>query len=96
MQELFHRFDSQRKGKLAGYQFRKVIEGLGVKLEDWEFAVMLKRFDGHGFKFMKEQVGHAMKSEAAAATAAAAGGKSASSGGSSPKKQSRPMEPTAS
>lgn len=48
MQELFHRFDSQRKGTLAGFQFRKVVEGLGVKLEDWEFAVMLKRFDGDG------------------------------------------------
>ena len=83
MQELFHRFDSQRKGKLQGYQFHKVMEGLGVKLEDWEFAVMLKRFDSDGdgfvdytefFRFMEEQVGHKLGNEGAAAGGGSGGG----------------------
>ena len=72
MRELFHRYDSQRKGKLQPYQFRKVLEGMGVALADWEFQTLLTRFDkdDDGFvdyvefvAFMEEQVGHALGKE---------------------------------
>ena len=67
MKHLFHRFDSQRKGRLRAYQFRKVLEGIHVRMEDWEFKALFERFDkdGDGFvdyiefsRFMEEMIGH--------------------------------------
>ena len=96
MKELFHRFDSQRKGKLKEYQFKKVMEGLGIDLADWEFKAMLKRFDSDSdgyvdykefVRFMEEQVGHKLNERASGG-----GGANSERGrGQSARKSSRPV-----